>query len=603
MKRLSRILLTHLALAGLVACGGGGDPVASKPAAASLAGTAAVGAPLANAAVVLKDASGTTRSATADANGAYTFADLSGLVAPAMLQAQGSAGGRSYVLHSVMTALPAAGEAGVTNVTPATEAVTAQALGQQPAAAFASAQAIKSVDPSALAAAKTRLNQALSEVLAALGQPATVDLFTTAFVANSTGLDKMLDLVAFSAQEADGAQVIQVLDKSSGATVKVSAATLDVEALPKLDERLVALNIVGIKDLIDSFNLYAKTEDGMNGSEFYHLFDEDFLEEGFNRGEFVNELIEEEDAGLKFESYAVLACNGEAKTCEVELNAVDAGGDADPLTTFVKQGGDGKWRLYGTRSPFEFDLKPVVQGQYGVADGQVASSGVKAGINLWIPADQGFQSAKLSVSNDNGATWSPALDLKKFDTCYSDYLAIDSGPDSGCGNFQALTDEQANATNAVIDQGQRKFKIEVYSDTNWITKVGEFVGQSRNKLYTASTGAAALASSGLGIAVAELGSGSVGFTGQAVDSVSASFVTPDSTATGNTSWDGASQIAALSGKVTAAAANTLCRQNTSPVEICDEVYGSSSQINHLFLSARQASGGSVWVSYHLNPQR
>lgn len=598
MKRLSKILLTHLALVSLVACGGGDGPAASQPAAASLTGTTAIGAPLANAAVVLKDASGTTRTATADASGAYTFADLSGLVAPVMLQARGSAAGRSYVLHSLMTALPAAGEAGVLNVTPATEAVTAQVLGQGPAAAFEDAADIKGVDAAALDAAKTRLAQALSEVFAALEQPATVDLFTTAFVADGTGLDKLLDLVGFSAQENAGVQVVQVLDKSSGDSVLVIVDAAEVPVLPKLDEKLVALDIASIKDLISSFNQYAATKEGIEGSDFYHLFDEDFLEEGSDRADMVAEIIEKNDPGLKLESYAVLACDGVAKTCEVDFNSVDAQGAAERFPTQVKLGTDGKWRLYGTQSSFEFDLKAVVQGSYTVSNGQVSSSNVTTGVNLWLPTGQGFQSAKLFVSNDNGATWNTALDLKKFDNCTAGYLAIDSGPDSGCGNFQALSDAQANATNAVIDQGKRKFKIEVYSDTAWTTKVGEFVGQSRSKLFTASTGAAALANSGLGITVAELGSGSVSFTGQSVDSVSASFSTPSSNATGNTTWEGSSPIAALSGKATAAAANELCKEN-SPVEICDEVYGVNAQITQLFLSARTLSGG-VWANYWLD---
>ncbi len=139
---------------------------------ASLAGTAAVGAPLAGAEVTLKDANGKTLSVTADANGSFVFSDISGVVAPAMLKATGTAGGETYTLYSLASTLPDKGASGVVNVTPVTDGGVGQALGTlSPEDAFNSATAIKTIDLGKLAQVKTELVEAVKEVLTGLDSP------------------------------------------------------------------------------------------------------------------------------------------------------------------------------------------------------------------------------------------------------------------------------------------------------------------------------------------------------------------------------------------------------------------------------------------------
>ena len=106
-----------------------------------------------------------TLTQTAGADGTYTFADVSGLTAPLMLQATGTAGGTNYTLHSVLETAPASGVSGIINVSPQTDAATAQALGAEPATVFADAAQIKTIDATKLADAKARLNAALADVL------------------------------------------------------------------------------------------------------------------------------------------------------------------------------------------------------------------------------------------------------------------------------------------------------------------------------------------------------------------------------------------------------------------------------------------------------
>ena len=184
-------------LTNMTACGGGGGGAEVASPVASLAGTAAVGAPLAGAEVTLKDANGKTLSVTADANGSFVFGDISGVVAPAMIKATGTVGGQTYTLYSLASTLPDKGASGVVNVTPVTDGAVGQALGTlSPEDAFNSATAIKTIDLGKLAQVKTKLVEAVKEVLTALGKDASkVDLFATPFKADNTGLDKLLDLV------------------------------------------------------------------------------------------------------------------------------------------------------------------------------------------------------------------------------------------------------------------------------------------------------------------------------------------------------------------------------------------------------------------------
>ena len=102
----------------LTACGGGGG---TSPDTANLSGTVAVGAPLANATIALKDANGDTREATANSQGEYTIANIGALKAPFIIRATGTAGGEVYELFSASTALNAGDN--TLNVTPATTAV------------------------------------------------------------------------------------------------------------------------------------------------------------------------------------------------------------------------------------------------------------------------------------------------------------------------------------------------------------------------------------------------------------------------------------------------------------------------------------------------
>ena len=173
-NRTSRIHLTAIVCAlTLTACGGGGGGGDSSPRPATtqtLSGTAAAGAPVIGR-VTVKDSAGTVRNTVVAADGSYTL-DVSGLAPPFALRLEGTAGGRSYVLHSAATA---ADVNGTINITPLTDLIVAN-VARQVAANYFNTGNFGALTPTELNAAENTLQQRLQAVLTEAGVVATIDL-------------------------------------------------------------------------------------------------------------------------------------------------------------------------------------------------------------------------------------------------------------------------------------------------------------------------------------------------------------------------------------------------------------------------------------------
>jgi len=586
-----------MAVVILVGCGGGGTGGAGATSASpSLSGTAAVGAPLPDALVTLKDANGKELTVTADSSGVYTFPNVTGVVAPIMLKATGMAGGTAYTLYSMASAVSTdKGVVGVVNVTPVTDSVVSQALGSQaPETVFGDGAKIKAIDTVKLADAKAKLTAALANVLTALGQdPAKVDLFTTQFTANNTGLDKLLDLVQVSSVMTAAGSDMRVADKSTGQATTIKAAdtiaTVTSTALPSPGAEQIALNTATIKTLFASFNALTGSQADLQGTAMQDLFDVDFLDGGNNRATQMAQFWKSETdnaIGFKFLDYVLGGCDAASKVCGGEATLQKADGSRDRFALPVKQGSDGKWRAYGNQAAFDFDLKPVVKAYYTVNNGNKSLSSLATGVNLYIPASAGTK-AILYTSNDSGSSWTPSMGLVSKSGC--SFLAIDDQT-IYCNNFKSVSDDNANAVNGYVDQGVRRFKIVLTTTAGDKT----FVGKSGKQLFTQATGQSAVDRAGLGINHTQLGTSSVTLLGSP-EYVWANFV---SGANGSAwSWESAA-LAKLKGVVTVAAANTACK--SSGQNNCDQNFNTSTgTINSVMLSGRDATGRGVWLHHSL----
>ncbi|CAG2139634.1 hypothetical protein LMG31506_02144 [Cupriavidus yeoncheonensis] len=204
-----KLLVSTLAAAALSACGGGSDSQPSAPAATTpstpttkIAGTAAVGAALANATVQAKCASGSGTATTA-ADGTFSI-DIPNARRPCVLSVSTPDG---TTLHSVVEA--GSGMTATANITPLTELITASIAGKSTNEFFAS------FDEQAQAKLTTDgVSTALDNVKLIL--TGTVDL---------AGIDPLKDTLVAAHGNTPGNALDQKLD-TLGETLKASQTSI-----------------------------------------------------------------------------------------------------------------------------------------------------------------------------------------------------------------------------------------------------------------------------------------------------------------------------------------------------------------------------------------
>ena len=175
------LLTLGLMLAG---CGGGSGGISSQV----VSGTAAVGAPLSGQ-VSLKDSSTPSqlKSTVIGSDGSFAI-DVTGMTAPYVLQATGSAGGASFKLHSY------ADGTGTANINPLSDVIVASAAGvADPSDAFDKADSDQNRKiGSNLAAAVSTILAKLQPLLVQYSADHTNPI-TAHYIANHIGLDDMFD--------------------------------------------------------------------------------------------------------------------------------------------------------------------------------------------------------------------------------------------------------------------------------------------------------------------------------------------------------------------------------------------------------------------------
>ena len=199
------MLISTLSLS-LTGCGGGNGGLSSQV----VSGVVSVGASLSGQ-VSLKDDSSTPQMKTTviDSDGSYAI-DVTGMKAPFIVEAKGSANGTNYTLHSF------ADGPGIANVNPLSEAAVANAAGvDDPEKVY------KNPDMSVLKKISAQLHMSVSTLLAKL-QPLlkqygaeNEDPIEGHYTVNHAGLDGLFDNVKFTL--ANG--VLTITAVKSGAVI------------------------------------------------------------------------------------------------------------------------------------------------------------------------------------------------------------------------------------------------------------------------------------------------------------------------------------------------------------------------------------------------
>ncbi len=182
MKKIASMFFAVSAIILVSGCSSGSD---STPAPSTLTGTAATGAPI-NGTVFVKDAKGVQKSIATGTNGSFTL-DVAGMTPTYLLKvvpSNGAATLYSYATQNGQTV----------NLTPTTNLAMLLASNNADLGAVYSNWNGSAISETAVKAAEGTVRANLAAEFTAAGlNIASIDLFTTAFTADSTGIDGVMD--------------------------------------------------------------------------------------------------------------------------------------------------------------------------------------------------------------------------------------------------------------------------------------------------------------------------------------------------------------------------------------------------------------------------
>lgn len=359
---LNRTLLASTISASLLlfGCGGGSDSSPSTgggtPASTTISGTAAAGAPIVGS-VTVKDANGATRTVDIAIDGSYQV-DVTGMTAPFKFRASGDVGGRRVALVSAATSADIGGKI---NITPFTDLIVANIAGQLAQTYFDSSNSA-ALTASELNAARDTLTQRLLPILTSLGVASSFDLLHSAFAANHTGFDAVMDAVRVSIDPATSTATIQDIINNTKITDDLTSKT-DSSVLPTPVNPLSAAlpDILGIESTLTSFTaLFANGLPADNATLRGHLVaDGTFLDRGKNLDTFA--LLVSTEPWLKTLQVKELTLapdsSNSATTKRIHLELGRAGVSGTWSTNWImKKDSAGKWRIAGDQTPLDNDV-------------------------------------------------------------------------------------------------------------------------------------------------------------------------------------------------------------------------------------------------------
>lgn len=245
--KIAKFAFAAFAAVVLTACGGGGggtNQVVTSPTPTSqIVGTAATGAALASAQVVVSNAAGTSpcveTSITTNGLGSYTCTLKAGEIAPFFIVVTDPTG-NTTPLVSIATTTPTAGTPLTVNATPLTTAIVAQLNNGDALGVVADKTKYNAANLNAISS--NVLNQ-LSTVLNSIGAPSNYDPFTTSITAASSTqvgntADQVLDVIKITKTAANALAFSTISDSTPiqmatavSAGSSVQAATSSVSDL------------------------------------------------------------------------------------------------------------------------------------------------------------------------------------------------------------------------------------------------------------------------------------------------------------------------------------------------------------------------------------
>lgn len=357
MKKLTLAVLCGTIM-GLTACGSDDDsnsnntpPVTQPNEKQLISGTAAAGAPIVGQ-VTVKDAKGQQKTVDIETDGKYTV-DVTGMTAPYLFHAHGKVGGRDVNLVSAATS----DDINKTiNITPFTDLIVANIAGQAAVKYFDNPQ-FEKLTTEELNLAKTALTQRLLPILKDLNIADGFDLLRSAFKADHTGFDAVMDAVHVSVDENTNKALIkdvinqtQIEDDLASKTdntilpdpvVPLAGATSDLQAIAVQLNAFSALFAQGIPSAASLKPLFVS--------------DGSFLHEGQDLETFLEiELLDPENKAIVVSSPVILKrISDNELNIRLQISGPSGWTESDDWI-FKKEGNI--WKIKGNQSPVEQDL-------------------------------------------------------------------------------------------------------------------------------------------------------------------------------------------------------------------------------------------------------
>jgi hypothetical protein len=274
--------------------------------------------------------------------------------APFIVRVQGLVNGNPVVLHAPALAGDVAKN--TVNITPLTELMTSYVLGAGPEAQIkAGTVDYTKISAANIVAAESSVKALVQPVLTAAGVTGSVDLRTTEFTANHTGLDEALDLLRLvvtptgyelsTLYSMTPVVVDPALPPTTPLVVPAAGATAATAALAAASEFQAQLDLV-------SAELKGAATVAANLSGFFTV---DFVHSGLNSTDFITKVLSQEDPanrggftlkGAKLDSVQVLRYV-DAADMEVGFRVVPAVAYAPWTETLLIQKVGGKWLIKG----------------------------------------------------------------------------------------------------------------------------------------------------------------------------------------------------------------------------------------------------------------
>lgn len=325
--------------------------VTDVPEVNAIQGVAAAGAPIVGT-VTIKDSSTPKKekSAVIEADGQYAI-DVTGMTGPFALRADGHIGGREYHLYSAATE---ADVGGTINVTPFTDLIVAN-LAQDIAANYYESGDYAALTKTDLDAKVTALKEKLQPLMSAVGLGTSIDLLRTAFSADHTGLDGLLDVVQVTVDPTTlTAEIANVVTQT---TVSVDVTTGAYSgAFTAADGTGTAAGLTELQKIVAGFDtfssLFANGLPSESNPTLLGLFDEaTFLHDGANLAQFLSEPTTNPMlVGIQFTNVNVVSLDLANDTGVVGFDVVMQGVvQMDAPNRFKMIRKDGTWLMQGNQ--------------------------------------------------------------------------------------------------------------------------------------------------------------------------------------------------------------------------------------------------------------